>query len=406
MKKTNKTYEQLREERLTANERLGDLYEKAANRELTAEEQTEERELTRQLSVIEAQMRGLSLDAQTAQTREANRAEAMQAYFRENLRHAREVTGTILLNPGNNIDGTTNEIGNIAASGAIRLTIHDMIPTVHEGLGLPRGLRFVTGVVGNQIWPVSVNDVEVEEVGEVEALTGQVLNFDHITIAPNRVGMMVAVSNSAIDNAVFDLLGFVRGKFSLGFRKYVASKIYSQAKWTKNKGPFSGLTPKSIALGADAYRNILREVANFTDKGLHGDSLCITMDAVTEAELKATPKIAGAAGGFVIEGGLCCGYPYTVSHYLNTTLNEDGKTLESTPDRYLAIGYWDWFAFQQHGDVRLSVDGNSAPVARRNVTVLTLNMEISMADLSTHLNGGDKGAGYPTQAFALYKIEA
>ena len=34
-----KTSEQLREQRLSANEKLGDIYMKAANRELTAEEQ-------------------------------------------------------------------------------------------------------------------------------------------------------------------------------------------------------------------------------------------------------------------------------------------------------------------------------------------------------------------------------
>ena len=46
-----------------------------------------------------------------------------------------------------------------------------MIPTLHEGLGLPVGLGIVTGVTGNEVWPVSINDVEMEEVGEVEALT-------------------------------------------------------------------------------------------------------------------------------------------------------------------------------------------------------------------------------------------
>ena len=35
-------------------------------------------------------------------------------------------------------------------SGAIELTIHEMIPTLHEGLGPPETLRIVTGVVGQR----------------------------------------------------------------------------------------------------------------------------------------------------------------------------------------------------------------------------------------------------------------
>lgn len=404
MKKTKKTYEQLREERIAAQERLGDLYEKAEGRELNDAERAEERELSRTITLVEAQMRGNNLDAQSAQAREQMENISVAYELREAMRSARRENGTLLFAPGNNIDGTPNTIGNIQASGAIRLTIHQMLPTLKEGLALPKGLRFVTGVVGNQIWPVSINDVQLTEVGEVEAVKGQVLNFDHIVITPQRVALKVYVSNSAIDNAAFDLLGFVRGKFDDAMREYFAKKAYSQAAWQKNKGPFSAITPGTITIGADAYRNILKEVAKFTNKGLRHNGLCLVMDAVTEAELKATPKIAGAAGGFVIENGLCCGYPYVVSHYINTKLNGAGTDLEATPDRHIGIGFWDWFIFQQHGDVRLTLDGTSDTVTSRNVTSVTLNLEISMADLSTHLNGGNKSEGYPTQAFALYKI--
>ena len=62
-----------------------------------------------------------------------------------------------------------------------------MIPTLHEGLGLPVGLNVVTGVTGNEVWPVSINDVEMEEVGEVNALEDQVLNFAQITPTVRRV---------------------------------------------------------------------------------------------------------------------------------------------------------------------------------------------------------------------------
>lgn len=389
-----KTYSQLREQRLAANEKLGDIYVKAANRELNDEEKMQVINLTREIEMCEREMTGINLDV-TNQKANASREQASKkAAFREILKDAKDHAQKreILLFP---TDSNVN--ANITASGAIELSIKEMIPTLHEGLGLPVGLGIVTGVTGDELWPVSVNDVEMEEKGEVEALNDQVLEFEKIAPVQNRVGLKVPVSNMAIDNAAFDLMAFVQTKFEIALREYLAKKIYSQANWAKNKGPFSGMTPQNIELGADAYKNILAAVASFSDKGFYEGNVCISMDRVTEAELKATPKIAGAAGGFVIENGLCAGYPYTVSHFVNRTLNSAGK-LVPTADRFIEIGYWEFFALQQHGDVRLVVD--PITLAGNNVTRVILNTAWSMTDLSVYINGADN----ESQAFGLYKI--
>ena len=390
------TFIQLRDARNNANEKLGDLYMNAKNRELTAEEKIEEMNLTRELNQLDEQMKFLNRENDNAKAQaEASKANKAKA-FRELLKDVRngKADREILLRPA---DG--NVSANIEASGAINLTIHEMIPTLHEGLGLPAGLGVVTGVTGNEIWPVSINDVEMEEVGEVEALTDQVLNFAQITPTVRRVGLTVPVSNMAIDNAAFDLMAFVQTKFGIALREYIAKKIYSQAEWTGNKGPFSGATAKNIELGADAYKNILQAVAEFSNKGFFEGNVCIAMDRVTEAELMATPKIAGAAGGFVIENGKCAGFPYVVSHFVNTTLNSAGK-LVPTADRFIEIGYWEWFALQQHGEVRLTIDATSQAVAKKNITAVTINTAWSMTDISVYINGADN----ESQAFGLYKV--
>lgn len=393
-----KTFEQLREQRMTANEKLGDLYSKAANREFTPEEKMEEMNLTRELNQLDEQMKFLNRENDNAKAQaEASKANKAKA-FREMLKDVRngKADREILLRPANL--GDTN---NIEASGAINLSIHEMIPTLHEGLGLPEGLRVVTGVTGNEVWPVSINDVEMEEVGEVEALTDQVLNFAQITPTVRRVGLTVPVSNMAIDNAAFDLMAFVQTKFGIALREYIAKKIYSLAAWDGNRGPFANkkASATDIELGADAYKNILAAVAEFSNKGFFEGNVCIAMDRVTEAELMATPKIAGAAGGFVIENGRCAGFPYVVSHFVNTELNSAGK-LTATADRYIQIGYWEWFALQQHGDVRLSIDATSQAVAKKNITAVTINTAWSMTDISVYING----ANNVSQAFGLYKI--
>lgn len=402
MKKNYKSFDEAKQRSREVNEKLGDLYVKAAGRELTDEERIEEMNLTRELQYLNGEMTRLNRENENMTAREKNMKAEKAASFREFLQDVRtgKADREILLNPA-----TGNTTANIQASGAINLTIHEMIPTLHEGLGLPVGLNVVTGVVGNEVWPVSTDDVEMEELGEVEALTDQVLDFSKVIPTPNRVGLTVPVSNMAIDNADFDLMGFVQTKFGIALRKYLAKKIYSQAGWTRNKGPFSGMTAKNITLGANAYKNILAAIAEFSNKGFYSGNVCISLDCVTEAELKATPKIAGAAGGFVIEDGLCAGYPYTVSHYVNTTLS--GSNLVATADRYLEIGYWEWFALQQHGLVRLTVDATSQAVAKKNITAITLNSAWSMTDLSNYINGGNPTGDpvtYPSQAFALYKI--
>ena len=391
-----KTFEELREQRLAANEKLGDIYVKAANRELTDEEKMQVTNLSREIENCEREMRGINLEVANQEAQKSHRKRDIAAYIREQMNESRETksTRTITLNPV----ASPSETANIKASGAIELTIHDIIPTLHEGLGLPKGVNIVTGVTGNEVWPVSVDDVEMEEKGEIETLSEQNLNFSQITPTPNRVGLCVSVSNAAIDNAAFDLLAFVQRKFDLALRKYLAKKVYSQANWLKNKGPFAGMVAGEIDLGANAYANILQAVAAFSDKGFFEGDVCISMDRVTEAKLKATPKVAGAAAGFVIENGLCAGYPYTVSHFVNTTLNSADQFVP-TADRYFEIGYWEWFALQFHNVIRLVVDGSSAQVAKDNVTKIVTNMEISMTDLSTHINGASG-----SQAFGLYKI--
>ena len=397
---TKKTKSELQVRYREIQDRLGELNVTAAEgkRELTAEEQREWNTLSREAEIVMLDIQGQMSEEEAARHREVvSKGEKLREYLRQTKEAGAK--REILLFPA-----AGNTTANITASGAIQLSIHEMIPTLHEGLDLPKTLKIVTGVTGNELWPVSVNDVEMEEVGEVEALSDQVLDFANITPVQNRVGLKVPVSNMAIDNSAFDLMAFVQAKFTLSLKKYLAKKMYSQANWAKNKGPFSNLTKAGdIDLGNNAYKSILKAVAKFSDKGFFEGDVVLIMDRETEADLKATPR-AGTMNGFVIENGLCAGYPYVVTHYLNTTLS--GSTLVPTAKKYIGIGYFEWFALQQHGDVRMVVD--PVTLADKGVTRVILNTSWSFTDLSTRINGGEEtseGSGvYKTQAFALYEV--
>ena len=390
-----KTKDELQVRNREIQDKLSELNDKVVSEKrekFTEDEQREWNTLSREYELNEMALKSMMTDEELAKHREVvSKGEQLREYLKQ-VRQGKADREILLFATQANVNA------NITASGAIALNIHELIPTLHEGLDLPASLRIVTGVTGNEIWPVSLNDVEMEEVDEVASLNDQVLDFGNITPTQRRVGLTVPVSNMAIDNAAFDLMAFVQAKFTLALRIYLAKKIYSLAQWTGNKGPFSGLTKAGdIEIGADAYKNILKAVAKFSDKGFFEGDVVIIMDRETEAELKATPLIAGAAGGFVVQNGRCAGYPYVVTHYLNTELNSVG-TLVPTAKKYIAFGYFEWFALQQHGDVRMITDIYTG--AKKNVTQITLNTAWSMTDLSKKING----ANNETQAFAIYEV--
>ena len=375
-------------------DKLANLDEIAQTRELNEEEKKTLAALQREHQGVTREITFMNQQAAAASQREVKSKNAIMREALDFLRANpnRELTlGTVSSNAG----------GSITESGAIALNIHDLIGTLNEGLGLPSTLTLVTGVTGNDLWPVSVDDVDLEELGENVEVNDQNLHFDNIQAVAHRVSLAVSVSNSAIDNAAFDVFAFVQGKFQLALRRYLAKKVYSQANFTGVKGPFSNLTSSGDIEIADGktYKNILKAVAEFTNKGFDSSMVVLVIDAITEAELKATKKAEDA--GFVIENGTLAGYPYVVTHYINTTLDSDNKTLKPTTDRYIGIGYFNYLALQQHGTVSMRVDNSSAAQARKNLTTFVFNSAFSATDLSTKLN---KKGGTTTQAFALYKL--
>lgn len=375
---------------------INDVLVRENREEFSPEEKREWNALSRERQLNVMEIENQMTDEEMAKHREVvSKGEQLREYLKS-VRQGKADRELLLAAADDS--GVSSPAGYIENSKAINLTIHEMIPTLHEGLDLPASLRIVTGVTGNEVWPVSINDVEMEEVGEVVALTDQTLDFANIQPVPRRVGLTVPVSNMAIDNAAFDLMAFVQAKFTLALRIYLAKKMYSQANWSGNKGPFSNLVKTGdIEIGANSYKNILKAVAAFSDKGFFEGDVVLIMDRETEAELKATPLIAGAAGGFVVQNGRCAGYPYVVTHYLNTETDSTGA-LVPTAKKYIGIGYFEWFALQQHGTVRMTTDIYTG--AKKNLTTVTLNTAWSFTDLSKYING----ANNTTQAFALYEV--
>ena len=382
------------------------------NREFTAEEATRYdnlmREDTRIQGLTESMLTGEKLNqfrerkSKSAQLRELLKKckENRESYSEELQVREAPNNSTTVLKDAIKTGTYQNANANLEAAGAVPLTIHELIDTKVAGLELPDDLRLLTGVIGNEVWPYAIDDVEFTVAGEVEPISEQAINFAKLNANPERVAASIAVSNRAIDNAAFDLLGFITYKFQKGMAKFAALHVYSHCVFSNAlKSPFATVQVKEIANDENIGKNIAKEIAEMWDLGFEGEPELV-MSKATETDLLFTKRIPGQVGDrTVIEDGRCVGYRYKVSPYINYAL--DGGVPKTDGNQYIGIGHWGYLAYEQHGEARFTVDAQSAEVAKRNSTVLVLNTELSLTELSSRVNGNTSGK---PQAFKLLKI--
>ena len=294
-----------------------------------------------------------------------------------------------------------NTTANLEAGGLIPIEIKPIIDTKVAGIELPDDLVMAMGVTGTQVVPYSINDVKFTVEGEVTKVAEQALDFTNIQAAPVRVAASVPVSFRAIDNAAFDLIGFVTFKFTKGWAMFRALHVYAHGEYTKLQSPFAKVTAVEIPLDDNIGQNIALEIAKMYDNGFEGEPEII-MDKVTEVALKFKKLIPGTTDSnrTVIEDGRCVGYKYKVSPYVDYSIASNGVATKDEGYRYIAIGHFGYLAEQQHGDIRFNIDGTSQANFDRGTVAIGMTTDYSLTELSGKVNGGD---GTP-QAFALIKL--
>ena len=367
--------------------------EKEKREEYTPEEKREIDELKHELEENHREIMLSKDEAAIAELRENIDRNKQYREYLQAVRQQRE-DNTTTLAPKTPADGSS-----ITESGAIVLNIQDIIDTKENGLGRPFGQSFITGVDGDELYPYSINDVEMEEEGEIDAINDQDLKFTNIKVVSRRVALSVAVSNKAIDNSAFDLVAFVLYKIQKAWAIYFAKKNYSPAAWQGNKGAFSLVTPGTITLDSTIGAQIDDAFADFAELGFDEEG-CVVISPKIEAKLKHTYEGNGVAAHPIIENGLLAGHPYVSTKHINYKLNGSGKYVKDT-DEYIGIGLFQYLPIQQHGLVRQTVDATSAAVAKVNKTVIVFSTEISITELSKLVNGNKSGK---PQAFALFKV--
>ena len=356
--------------------------------------------LVRESAGLSAKAKALASDAELKNIREGeNRAAKLREVIKK-CSQQRENATTILANAVT--DGSDqNTLGNLESGGLIPVTIAEIIDTKVAGIELPDDLKLVLGVTGTEIIPYSTNDVQFSVEGEVTKVAEQSLNFANIKAAPQRVAASVPVSFRAIDNAAFDIIGFITYKFQKGWAMFRALHIYAHGTYTKLQSPFAQVTAETLTLDENIGKNLAKKVAEMYDLGFEGEPEFI-MDKVTEVELKFTKLIPGSTDSdrTVVENNLCVGYKYKVSPYVDYSINTSGKATKDT-DRYIAIGHFGYLQEQQHGEFRFNIDGTSQANFDRGTVAIGMTTDYSLTELSSKVNGNANGK---PQAFKLIKL--
>ena len=390
----------------------------AKMRALTSEEQKEEREqlmaeqrkqdieydaLVRESAGLSARAKAMASGEELKNIRSReDKGKELRELIQDCYTNKRAANATTILANAITEGGDQNTTANLEAGGLIPVEIQPIIDTKVPGIELPDDLKMLTGVTGTQVIPYSINDVVFKVEGEVTKVAEQALNFANITTAPKRVAASVPVSRRAVAQAAFDIIAFLTYKFQKGWAMFRALHVYAHGEYTELQSPFAQVTPVELTLDDNIGENIAKEIAKMYDLGFEGDPEII-MDKTTEVALKFKKLIPGTTDSnrTVIENGLCAGYRYKVSPYIDYAIASNGIATKDATYRYIGIGHFGYLNEQVYADgIEFNVDGTSQENFDRNVIGLGMGLDYSLVELSGKVNGGN---GTP-QAFKLIKL--
>ena len=401
MKEMTKT--QISERQAACWNRIDELDELSKTRELTAEEQKEQRSLIDESAKLSTRAKALASGAELAaiKSRE-DKGKELREMIADCFTHKRAANATTILANAITTGDDQNTTANLQAGGLIPVEIQPIIDTKVPGIELPDDLKMLTGVTGTQVIPYSINDVKFTVEGEVTKVAEQALNFANITTSPKRVCASVPVSRRAVAQAAFDIIGFLTFKFTKGWAMFRALHVYAHGDYRDVIGPFATVDVEELTLDENIGKNLAKKIAAMYDLGFEGDPEII-MDKATEVDLKFTKLIPGTTDSnrTVVQDGQCVGYRYKVSPYIDYAIASNGIATKDGQYRYIGIGHFGYLNEQVYADgIEFNVDGTSQENFDRNVIALGMGLDYSLVELSGKVNGGN---GKP-QAFKLIKL--
>ena len=354
----------------------------AKKRELTDDELAELRSINAEMTANVNERMSMSADAQyaAAQPKTVKSAnQQMREYVQSVRNHSAESEVRLRTDSQNTITSSViapGDVNNMTSAG-IPLTINDLLnplemKTIYEALGM----KVATGVRGQIVWPHLNNAVEATVGGELADAGVATLDFSKITAVPQKVGISISVSNEAINDEGFDLVGTIVTQMNKGIGRVINSRVLAltaPASGAALAGPLVGIASKSAqcvsfaTAGAPTYAEVKALKGKVFATGAEMSGFCYVMDAAMFSLLETTPKDAGS-GLFVIQDGKIDGDPV----FVTSLAAYAGK---------IVAGCFGYEALCQHGPAYFIIDPYT--LASKNSTKFTLNLDFSLTDLET-----------------------
>lgn len=346
----------------------------AEKRQMTQDEIDEKNALTAEKAVLELRMAQADQPRteQTVQRENRGRVFDEAVRFMRNGGQISEETRSLVKAGGMDIPLTRDVTDSTTAAPIIPLTIGDVIEPLEKGLILGRvGCKVQYGIEGAWQFPVVAGGVEATLEDENVELTDTKVDLTKLTPTPKRVGISIPVSNHAIDQSSGLVLDIVQRQLTMGLARLLNKWMFNKTQLSKaSKGCFvdAYATPAvTMAGAAPTWTEVLQIEAAALEKGVVLDgTACWVCSASMMAKLKSTPKDTGS-GLFICENGMIDGYPVYVTEYVDKDM--------------LGFGVFSYELVGQFGKMRMTVDSQSAAVAKKDLTYFIFNTHYDMLTL-------------------------
>jgi len=343
----------------------------AQKREMTAEEKASFDAATAKFETAAREITAISQAAEYEKVaRENAKSVSKSDVLKEAVREAQR-TGKKDINLSREIlQFAPNSGNNYLNERATALTIKDIVdplelPTIYNKVGI----AIETGVRGNLEWPCLDTKATVAVKGEAVALTDTDINFSGIIAKPVRLGISVAVTNEALDNAAYDLHAKVNEMIGKSLVRVFDEAIFKSSAFdTDFYGPFAttGVAKYQTSAATPTFADLMAMKGMVMAQGADMVGFAYVMNPTTYAAIEATPITSGDSR-MILENGKIGGYPvYLVK----------AATLA---DGYVGAGCFGYVALNQHGDAHLIVDPYTNSL--KNEVVFTLNADWSLTVL-------------------------
>lgn len=338
---------------------------KAENRALTEDENAKMTQYRQELTEIQVEMQieaaSRMAEASCSQSAEFNTRE-LALRFAEKMVAAASGTPLQVANHRSYAGDARTDV-----AGATPLTIGDVIEPLEKGniMGL-LGCKIQSGLFGDWKYPV-VSAVEAEVAGETAEISDTKITMDAVKPVPQRVGLSILVTRSALNATNDELRSIVLNQIVLGLDRLLNKWMFKRSAIATN---VNGLfvepgTEATMAGATPTYAEILALKGAVDAEGVKPDATAAyVMTNAMKATLEATPKSSGN-DHFIIEDGKINGVPVYVTEY--------------APEGAVEFGYFSYALVGQFGNTEILVDPFTKATANSVRFILNTDFDIKAA---------------------------